>query len=124
MSLPKNEKTFDFNHDGEITGKKYDGQFTVKCMLSMADKRAVEIERSRLTADLMNPTGNLAAMGTVVSNLRARVLDAPEWYKQSIITLDLLDEEVFYELYSKCLEASDSWLKELKDKAVEKSSGN
>lgn len=124
MSLPKNEKIFDFDHTGEITGKKYEGQFTVKCMLSMADKRAVEIERSRITADLMNPTGNLSALGTVVSNLRARVIESPDWYKQSIITLDLLDEEVLYELYAKCLDASDAWLKELKEKAAEKSAGN
>lgn len=124
MSLPKNESGFDFEHVGEITGKKYDGQFTVKCMLNLADKRILEIEKSRLTADLQNPTGNLSALGAVIANLRVRIIDGPDWYNQAIMSLDILDEELIFELYAKCLKKSEEWRQSVKDKLEEKTEGN
>ena len=125
MSLPKNESSFDFQHTGELTGKKYEGQFTVKCILDLADKRMLEIEKSRLTADLLNPTGNLSALGSVIANLRVRVISAPDWFNQSIVTLKgILDEEVIFELYSKCLDKSEEWRTKVKELAEEKSEGN
>lgn len=124
MSLPKNESTFDFSHVGELTGKKYEGQFTVKCVLNLADKRLLEIEKSRLTADLANPTGNLSALGAVIANLRVRIMDAPDWFNQSIMTLDILDEEIVFELYSECLKKSEEWRQSIKTKAEDKNPGN
>jgi hypothetical protein len=125
MDLPKNQKSFEISHVGEITGKKYEGTFTVKCVLNLAEKRKVEIERSSMSADLNNPTANLSAIAGVVANLRVRVVDAPDWFKQSIGTLDILDEEVFYDIFSKCLDKSDEWLSEVKKKSLgEASVGN
>ena len=126
MNLPKKESSFDFDHTGELTGKKYEGQFTVKCILNLADKRNLEIEKSRLTADLMNPTGNLSALGSVIANLRVRVIDGPDWFTQAIYSLDILDEEVVFELYGKCLDKSEEWINEVKGKAekAEEKEGN
>ena len=114
MDLPKNEKSFLLDHTGERTGKKYDGTFTVVCVLNAAQDRNLEIERSALSADLSNPTANLTALSTVVANLRVRVIEAPEWFKQSILTLDLIDQEVLFELYGKCLDKENEWLEEVK----------
>lgn len=114
MDLPKNEKNFLFDHTGEVTGRRWDGNFKVKCVLNMAEKRVLEIEKSTITADLSNPTGNLAAIAQVVANLRVRVIDGPDWFKQCIRTLDMLDEEVYFELYGKCIEAEADWLNEVK----------
>lgn len=116
MSLPKNEKTFQFDVKGEMTSHRYEGSFTVKCMLSVADKRALEIEQSRLSMDLKNPTDNLSALSRIIANLRVRVLDAPEWFNQSISSLDFLDDNVMFELYSKCLDMSAEWKEELDKK--------
>ena len=125
MDLPKNERSFLFNHNGEVSGRKYEGTFTVRCALSMAEKRSLEIEKSALSADLLNPTGNLSAISSVVANLRVRIIKSPDWFKQSILSLDLLDEEVYFELYSKCLEEADAWMKEVKALASpEKKEGN
>ena len=124
MDLPKNEKSFLLNHTGELTGRKYEGTFTVKCVLNMADKRRLEIEKSSISADLMNPTNNLSAIATVIANLRVRVVNAPDWFKQSIQTLDLLDEDVFFELYSTCLNKSEEWLNEVKKSSVGDDQGN
>ena len=125
MDLPKNEKSFLFEYIGEITGRKYEGTFTVKCILNMAEKRILEIEKSSISADLSNPTDNLSAISSIISNLRVRVVKSPDWFKQSILTLDLLDEDVYLELYRKCLDQSDEWLREVKSKAApEKKEGN
>jgi hypothetical protein len=118
MDLPKNQKSFEISHIGEVTGKKYEGTFTVKCVLNLADKRKVEIERSSISADLNNPTENLSAIASVVSNLRVRVVESPDWFKQSISNLDILDEDVLIEVFSKCLSKSDEWLAEVKKRSV------
>lgn len=120
MDLPKNESSFYFDHVGELTKRSYTGDFKVKCLLSIGDKRILEIEKSQLTVDLSNPTGNLSAIGTVVANLRVRVLDGPDWFKQSIRSLDMLDEEVFFELYSKAIDAETEWIKSIKSKTKDK----
>lgn len=114
MNLPKNEKSFHFSKEGEVTGFKYEGEFTVKCALSLGDKRLIEIEKSRLSVDLMNPTGNLDAISRIMANLRVRVLKGPEWFTQQVNTMNILDEEIVFEVYSECLKAAEDWLKELK----------
>ena len=118
MDLPKNQKSFQLDHTGETTGKRYEGTFNVKCALNMAEKRKLEIERSTLSADLTNPTGNLSAIAVVVANLRVRVVDGPDWFKQAIMSLDLLDEDVLFEIYSKCLDKSEEWISEVKKKSL------
>jgi hypothetical protein len=124
INLPKNEKTFMFSKVGEVTGAKYEGQFTVKCALSLADKRLIEIEKSRITADLMNPTGNLDAIGRVIANLRVRVINGPEWYNQQVNTMTILDEEIVFDVFSEALKASDDWMKELKKESKGEDQGN
>jgi hypothetical protein len=114
MNLPKNEKTFHFSKEGEVTGFKYEGEFTVKCALSLGDKRLIEIEKSRLSVDLQNPTANLDAISRIMANLRVRVIKGPEWFNQQINTMQIIDEDIVFEVYSQCLEASEEWIKELK----------
>ena len=117
MNLPKNEKSFLFSKEGEITLHKYDGQFTVKCVLTAADKRLLEIEQSRLTTDLKNPTANLVALSRVVANLRVRVLKAPDWFNQIIDDLETLDDNILFDVWTECLQASKEWHDELRAKA-------
>jgi hypothetical protein len=125
VDLPKNEKTFIFDHAGEVTGHKYGGNFTVKCILNMAEKRTLEIEKSMLSADLSNPTGNLSAISSVIANLRVRVIKSPDWFKQSLSSLDLLDEDVYFVVYGKCLEQAKLWTDEVKSlSSPEKKEGN
>lgn len=120
MNLPKNEKSFLFNKKGELTGHTYEGQFTTKCVLSLADKRILELEQNRLMGDLENPTENLRVISRVVANLRVRVIDAPDWFNQLIINLDILDEDIVFDLYAECLKCSNDWHDELKGKAETK----
>lgn len=119
MDLPKNEAVFDFNYEGATTGKKYDGQFTVVCMLNMARKHALEIEKTRLMADFQNPTDGLFGLAVVLANLRVRVTDAPEWWRQSQGGFNILDEDALVALYDKVMEQEAQWRESLKVKATE-----
>lgn len=117
MNLPKNEKSFMFSKEGEITLHKYEGQFTVKCVLTAADKRVLEIEQSRLMVDLKNPTANLVAISKVVSNLRIRVLKSPDWFGQMLEDLETLDDNILFDVWAECIRCSNEWFDELKAKA-------
>ena len=117
MDLPKNEAVFDFDYTGATTGKKYDGQFTVVCMLNMARKHAMEIEKTRLMADFQNPTDGLFGLAVVLANLRVRIVEAPEWWKQSKGGFDILDEDALVALYDKVIEQEAKWRESLKAKA-------
>jgi hypothetical protein len=46
MALPSNSKTFLFNETDEF-GENFVGDFTVKCVLTIGDKRFLEIEKAR-----------------------------------------------------------------------------
>jgi hypothetical protein len=117
MNLPKNEKSFFFSKEGEVTGHKYEGQFSVKCVLTAADKRMVEIEQSRLMVDLKNPTANLIAISKVTANLRTRVLKSPDWFGQMIGDLETLDDNILFDLWAECVRCSNEWFDEVKQKA-------
>ena len=114
INLPKNEKTFMFEKIGEITSFKYEGQFVVKCALSLSDKRLIEIEKSRLSMDLQNPTANLDAIARLIANLRVRVISGPEWFNQQINTMSILDEDVVFDVYTECVKASEDRINDLK----------
>lgn len=124
MELPKKERSFILDHIGESTGFKYDGTFTVKALLSIRDKRSIEVEKSTLKADLVNPTEELITMAHVLANLRVRIITGPSWWMQSAGGLNLEDDEVMYVLYNKVIEQEKSWLKEVRDQVKESSEGN
>ena len=121
MDLPKNETVFDFDYTGGTTGKKYDGQFTVVCILNMAKKHALEIEKTRLMADFSNPTETLFGLAVILGNLRVRIVQSPEWWKQSQGGFNLMDEDVLVALYDKVMEAETKWREQLKNQAVSNS---
>ena len=124
MQLPKNERTFPFNEKGDLYGHKYEGTFTVKCVLNMFEKRMLEIEKSRLRTDIANPTPDLIALTTIQANLSVRIIDAPEWWKQSENGNNIQDENIIITLFDKVVEQEEEWRKELKDLAEESTEGN
>lgn len=117
MDLPSKERTFDFEHVGEDTGKKYEGRFTVLCVLNVGQKHALGLEKTRLLGNYANPTDDLAGLAIILANLRAKIVDAPEWWKQSNGGSILDDESVIVALYRKVQEAEFQWKEDLKKKA-------
>lgn len=116
MDLPSKEKTFAFEHVGETTGKKYEGQFTVLCVLNVGQKHSLALEKTRLLGNYANPTDDLAGLAIILANLRAKIVEAPEWWKQSNGGASLDDEDAMVVLYRKVQEAEFEWKEELKKK--------
>jgi len=115
IDLPKNEHTFDFNEIGEMTGNKYEGKFTVYCILNLGLRHALEVERSRLQRDMMNPTVGLSNISFLLSNLRVRIINGPAWWDESNSGATILDDNIMRVLLDKVLEAEDIWKKKLED---------
>lgn len=116
MDLPTTDSVFDFDFTSDL-GKKYDGQFTVRCLLNMRQKHILELEKTRLLGNYSNPTDELAGIAIILATLRARLVDAPEWWKQSDGGFNIPDIDALSALYDKVLAAEVEWRKKLKEKA-------
>jgi len=119
MSLPSKEKVFDFEYIGELTGKKYDGSFTVLCILNTGLKHTMELEKTRLLGNYTNPTDELFGLALILSSLRVKIKDGPEWWRQSAGGNLIDDEGVLVKLYQKIGEAEVQWKEDLKKKTQE-----
>jgi hypothetical protein len=118
MELPKKERTFYFKHTGD-SGFVYEGNFTIKCRLGVAERYAMELEKSRLLADMANPTNGLLGTSVALSTLRTKIVDSPEWWRQGL-GLGMEDEDALFALYDKVEKETDSWRKELQKSAKAK----
>lgn len=116
MDLPSKEITFDFEHIGEDTGQKYDGRFTVLCSLTVGQKHALALEKTRLLGNYANPTDDLAGLAIILANLRAKIIDGPNWWKQSNGGNNIEDESTLVSLYRNLQEAELKWKENLKKK--------
>lgn len=117
MELPKNEAIFEIDLNGDTTFKSYQGQFTCKCVLTMGQKHAMELEKSRLLGSYTNPTEELEGLAIIFANLRAKIVDAPEWWKQSLGGSTVNDENVLIELYNQVQKAEQEWRQKVKELA-------
>ncbi len=117
MELPSREKTFYFDHTGD-SGFRYEGHFTIKCRLNIAERHGMESDRSRLLGDSRNPTQDLQALALCLSTCRAHVSDGPEWFRQTRGLLE--DEDALIALYNKVVETCDEWRKEISEAAKDK----
>ena len=116
MDLPSKERTFEFEHVGLDTGKEYKGRFTVLCLLNVGQKHARDLEQTRLLGNYMNPTDSLAGLAVILSNLRAKIVEAPEWWKQSASGALIDDEDALVALYRQVQEQESLWKEDLKKK--------
>jgi hypothetical protein len=117
MDLPKKERTFSFNYTSEESGQLYEGTFTVKCKLNVAEKYQLELEKSRLMSDMANPTNGLMGISIALSSLRIRIVDGPNWWMQGR-GLTIEDEDALVQLFEKVEEECMEWRKELSEKAA------
>lgn len=117
MDLPSKERAFEIDCVGEVTGKRYEGTFTVLCSLNIGQKHALALEKTRLIGNYSSPTEDLIGLSVLLANLRIKIVDGPEWWKQSRGGATLEDEEVVVTLFEKIQEAERAWKDSLKQKA-------
>lgn len=118
-TLPKNEQSFDVDLVGETTGIQYKGTFTAKCVLTMAGRHSMELEKTRLQADYANPSAGLAGISISLATIRAKINQGPAWWKDSDGGASIIDENIIFTLYDECNKLEAGWRTALKTKAIE-----
>lgn len=116
MDLPSTHSVFDFDFTSEL-GKRYEGRFTVQCVLDMRTKHRLELEKTRLLGNFFNPTDGLAGVAITLATLRIYITDGPEWWKQSDGGFNITDIDALNALYDKVTTAEIEWRTKLKEKA-------
>ena len=124
QALPKNERSFDVDVVGDTTGVQYKGTFTTRCVLNMAGRHAMELEKTRLMSDYANPSPGLAGISITLSTLRAKIVEGPAWWKDSDNGATIIDDNVLILLYDETNRIESEWRKELKKVAEETPKGN
>lgn len=116
MDLPDTKVVFDFDFTSDL-GKRYEGRFTVTCLLDMRTKHRLELEKTRLLGNYPNPTDELAGIAIVLATLRHRIIDGPPWWMQSEGGYNITDIDALNALYDKVIASEVEWRTKLKEKA-------
>ncbi|CAN5950519.1 unnamed protein product [Sphagnum jensenii] len=66
---------------------------------------------------MLPPTEDLKGIAILFANLRAKVIDAPEWWKQSGGGASIQDENILLELYDQVQKAEFEWRQKVKELA-------
>lgn len=108
---PSTEGLFEINVKGDITGKQYSGQFKCK-ILNVKGRAAVAKHFAFLNGDIAkNLDPLILALHEQISFLRYCLVDYPDFWKKSDLGYDLHDENVIREIYNKCIDFEESYLK-------------
>ena len=114
MDLPKIESVFEFDFTSEL-GRRYQGTFVVLCVLDMGQKHRLELEKTRLLGNYANPTDGLMGISVILATLRTKIIEGPEWWKQSKGGYDIKDEDALVTLFDKVQAAEGEWREKLKE---------
>lgn len=117
---------FSFSVIGEQTGKPYNGDFTVKTVISRRENFIAD-ERRRLLigANASSVSQSVNGEAYMFGQLSVRIVSAPDWWNNADNGVDLEDDNVAPELYNLIMEKADEHRKKIKEsaeKAVEKMS--
>jgi hypothetical protein len=115
--LPKNEATFSLEVEGDVTKKRYEGKFTVKCVLENWETMEVGLRADRYNAGSATLANQFKLFNRALAEAEVRVMFdkernkpmAPSWWIDSDAGRSLLDQNVVFEVYAKCIEATKSW---------------
>ena len=114
MSLPKNNKDFRISIEGELSGERYEGDFSCVCVPPIGLKNKIDRDELRETGDLSNIGVELFMRAKWLSNVQNRLTSWPEWWDGCRKGVALLDDNVLKELYDKCIEAEAEWRQSIK----------
>ena len=117
MDLPKNDHSFSFSEKGERTKKTYEGQFTVKCLLTMEEIRQVGLKLDLFNGGSKTLPGLVALLNRAFAELSVRIIKAPSWWTDSNDGRDLFDTNVVLEVFNSAINAEQVWDDRIKDAA-------
>jgi hypothetical protein len=95
-------ETFSLNVVGDATKTTWAGEFTVKTKLSWRDQLNMDkMRRELLGPDPQGASQDAVAQAVILSELAARLTDAPKWWTESKGGIDLYDDNVLTAIYEK-----------------------
>lgn len=107
--LPPNEIVFDLMVEGDTTKKMWTGKFKSVCVPTIGQKARASIIEAQLNNDLLNLDEATKIYHRMVSQCQVRILEAPDWWIASSSGQNLLDFNVLYEVWQKCIDAEGKW---------------
>lgn len=111
-------KTIHVSTVGTLTGKPYNGKFTVKTVLNRRENfLADERRRFILGGNPNSAPPALQGEAYMLGQLFVRIVDAPDWWKQADGGLDIEDDNLIGELYKSIEAAAAEHEKELQQEA-------
>lgn len=94
---------------GLATGKRYEGNFTVKTRLTRRDAfQADQIRRSIIGPNQSEAMPELIMESFYLAQLKVRIVESPKWWSATNDGLDLEDPNVAEELYKLAKDQEDS----------------
>lgn len=111
---------FSVNIIGESTGKPFAGTFTAKTVLTRGDRFLADQRRRELLGpSAQEALPDLQLEAFMHGQLMVRIVESPEWWRQSDYGRNLEDANVIIELFNLVREKEDQAKDELKKTAEE-----
>ena len=116
----ESDDTIEINEVGLYSGTPYHGVFKVKTMLSRQDRFAADEQRRRILGiDANNAMPGLQGEAMMLGQLYVRILDGPDWWKNTRFGLDLQDDNIIGTLFAGCIKKENERIASIKKKAIE-----
>jgi hypothetical protein len=112
-NLPQMQAQIQLDSEGERTKSRWLGSFTVKRILTHADRFAIERMYSFLLPKDVNTSEEMKVRAATIAELAVRIVSGPQWWEGSNSGQMLVDSNPLYDLLSLCADAEEAWNKEL-----------
>lgn len=116
--LPDIVKYVSLESIGEITGQKYTGAFRLKVLLTHDERFAIERIYKQMLPNDVGVEQEIKLKCGGISELEQRIVEAPNWWKDSRNGRDLVDSQPIYDLLIQLQEKYEEWKQELKKEVV------
>lgn len=117
--LPKTEHTFQIDIQGEITRKRFLGEFRCK-IPTLKDQSMIGRHEAMLNGEYspyLDP--GVKKLNKWMSYLKFTLTDYPIFWRESDLGYELRDPNVVEEVYNQVLRYEEAWLEEIWGKADE-----
>lgn len=105
MDLPSNEYTFNLDETGERTKRRFDGSFTVKCLLTIDEIVDVGLRMDAYNRGSTSVMPGIQLLNRARAELEVRIQKSPSWWRDSNNGRDLMDTNIILEVFNKALDA-------------------
>lgn len=115
VDLLEGTVTFYIDSVSIASGESYKGKFTVKGTLSPLDIiKADKVYRTLLGKDLQYATSQAQQLAFILSQLSARIVKYPDWWKNEEVGGGHLDESILIDVFDNSVESEKEFREERK----------